>query len=67
MLYKKYHRSYVSQFKKGVKFNILSVEAVLYEPWYDNVNKAVCISGSRYGYWTLVYSDGKIDKYRHAI
>lgn len=58
MLYKKYHRNFVKQFKKGVKFNIISEEEVMREPWYDKVNKTICMTGSKYGGWNLVSSDG---------
>ena len=61
MLYKKYHRNYVKQFKKGVKFDIISVEEVWKEPWYDNVNKIIYITGSKYGRWDLVFPNGKVE------
>ena len=67
MLYKKYHRNYVKQFKKGVKFNIISVESVMKEPRYDIINKIIYITGSKYGCWNLVFPDGRLDKCRHVI
>ena len=67
MLYKKYHRNFIRQFKKGVKFNILSEEKVQKEPWYDNDNKVIYVKGNKYGCWILVYSDGIIDKCRPYV
>ena len=67
MLYKKFHRNYVSQFKKGVRFDILSAKTVMQEPWYDNVNEVVCMSDNEYGQWDLVYYNGRINKYLYVI
>lgn len=56
MLYKKYHRNYIKQFKKGTEFN--------YKTYRDVVNKEpytccgnIRITGINYDL-VLVYSDG---------
>lgn len=73
MLYKKYHRNYVSQFKKGVEFNyqypskspykifekdIVDVDGVEIRPFYGGIY----VAGRRTGRWILVYPGGKINK-----
>ena len=59
MLYKKYHRNFVRQFKKGTKFTEFDYktyrDVVEIEPYYDYGN--ICINGNRY-YLILVHSDG---------
>ena len=73
MLYKKYHRFYVRQFKKGVKFSYKTYRDVVevepyYRPYFDN--GGIRITGNKY-YLVLVHLDGttnyniKIEK--HAI
>ena len=72
MLYKRYHRSYVSQFKKGVKFNhpslspdkmserevVEGIEIATYYTYYGEIY----VVGERTGRWYLVFSDGRINK-----
>jgi len=56
MLYKKYHRNYISQFRKGTEFWFKAYyrEKVVIEPY---VYSGVCRSGS----WVLIFLDGKIN------
>ena len=65
MLYKKYHRNFVSRFKKRVKFEVRSVETVEKEPYIWKRN--ICVFGSRYGCWTLVISDGSLSRDIHVV
>ena len=64
MLYKKYHRNYVSQFKKGAKFRIFNsgyLAEVTKEPCIyqtDGGSKAIRVN---YG-WRLIFSGGIINK-----
>lgn len=67
MLYKKYHKNYVSQFKKGTKFsyktynNEIYKDTVRVEPFYKDIqNKCIHMTGKKYG-WTLVYCNGRVD------
>lgn len=62
MLYKKYHRNYVSQFKKGTEFSYKTCidrdtvrDIVKKEPYYNHGN--IRILGIRY-FLVLVYSVG---------
>lgn len=69
MLYKKYHRSYVSQFKKGVKFvcrgsNRYSRYTVERNPYY--VYRDIRLTGIEYCL-TLVFSDGIVNENLHVI
>ena len=63
MLYKKYHRNFVKQFKKGTKFRWnteeLSVETVTIEPHF--VFHVIYVGGDKYR-WILVYSHGNIEQ-----
>jgi len=63
MLYKKYHRSYVSQFKKGVKFRYkeYSAEVVEVEPYFKVDFHEIHVNGDKYR-WILVYSIGRIER-----
>ena len=66
MLYKKYHRFYVSQFKKGVKFRYKSHKCVVTrEPYY--YNEMIYVTDSDSGRWELVYYNGRINKYLHVV
>lgn len=71
MLYKKYHRSYVSQFKRGVKFDcpstspdkmfeidVVDVDGVEVRPYYGGIY----VAGKRTGRWILIFSDGRANK-----
>ena len=56
MLYKKYHRQYVREFKVGVKFDYKTYRDVVEkEPYY--YNGGIHITGNKY-YLVLVHSDG---------
>ena len=68
MLYKKYHRNYVSQFKKGTKFrwNTENSEVVVIEPYFSNDYHEIHISDVKYG-WVLVFSGGKINKNLYVV
>ena len=68
MLYKKYHRSYVRQFKFGVKFrhtsgtfSTKSVEIVDKEPIIYTVNHNIIVR-SYYMWWKLIDCNGKLIK-----
>ena len=67
MLYKKYHRSYVRQFKKGAKFmwNRCAVETVMKEPYI--CNGFIFMKDSKYSCWDLVYSRAEINKYLYVV
>jgi len=71
MLYKKYHRSYVRQFKRGVEFgcpttspdkmfdrDVVDVDEVEIRPYYGGIY----VAGKRTGRWILVSSDGRVRK-----
>lgn len=69
MLYKKYHRNFVRQFKKGTVFKwnrSLSVETVMKEPYYFN-DKFIFIKDSKYQQWDLIYYNGRINKNLYVI
>lgn len=65
MLYKKYHRNYISKFKKGTRYGYKAYSGEIYkdivrrEPFYNN--GGINITGKKFG-WTLVYSGGRINK-----
>lgn len=71
MLYKKYHRFYVRQFKKGIEFDcpttspdkmferdVVDADGVEIRPYYGGVY----VAGKRTGRWILVFSNGRINK-----
>ena len=75
MLYKKYHRSYVSRFKKGTKIEIFYSNdvyttdsfinsKVIREPFVDyyscSVSSGISIVDSCGYKWVVVYHSGKI-------
>ena len=73
MLYKKYHRSYISQFKKGVKIKLESDKLEgeiltgpsIEEDWRDIFIRVEFLSDDRYRYWrelTLIYASGRLIK-----
>lgn len=65
MLYKKYHRNYVRQFRKGTEFVYSNMHdgitlkiVVEVEPWlYD---EKIYVT-EKFGNWTLVFPGGKIN------
>ena len=68
MLYKKYHRNFVSQFKRGVNFDRPSLSpdkiyerGVVYKIKIEPHGIYV-IDKRKHGSWILVYSDGIIKK-----
>lgn len=65
MLYKKYHRNYVSQFKKGVKVKFMyndMIYEVVKEPYYSNDNHRIEFRSSSYFcIWLLIYPSGFIN------
>ena len=72
MLYKKYHRNFVKQFKVGVRFNHyitqLSVYTVVHEPQYSISNHCIEFqSSSNNVMWNLVYPNGEINKYLNVV
>ena len=61
MLYKKYHRNFVRQFKKGIVFKWnRSLSVVMKEPYYDN--KDIFVTDKKYYSWILVSRDGSINR-----
>lgn len=68
MLYKKYHRNFVKQFKKGVKFKWSGISSgigiVKKEPYY---NYAIYVTDSKHGLWNLVNLGGEINKYLYVV
>ena len=61
MLYKKYHRKFVKQFKKGTKFkciNSVNRHIVEKEPFYRRGSVGMI---SECSVWVLVYMDGSIN------
>lgn len=65
MLYKKYHRNYVRQFKKGVEFvysnmldKITLKITVEVEPWLYGEKIYVT---EKFGNWILVFPGGRIN------
>ena len=70
MLYKKYHRNFVKQFKIGARFKFKFVsrtEIVKDGPYYFNTNYNIEVRGSGRVWWELVCPDGKINKYLYVI
>lgn len=66
MLYKKYHRSYVSQFKKGVKFRYNDTMCEVTRGPYITQNdilspQVICIEDKLYT-WTLLFPGGRTYK-----
>ena len=70
MLYKKYHRNYVKQFKKGVKFRWKTgVDTVRIEPYKIGITDyyEVRMTGNRYD-WILVTLGGQLaDRWLNII
>lgn len=61
MLYKKYHRNFVKQFRRGaiLMFDIGEGDKIISKPFIDSDYGEICI---RCTYeWTLVFFDGKIN------
>ena len=68
MLYKKYHRNFVKQFKFRAVFGTTGIYRYIVEtePYYDGILKAIrMISGK--GYWNLVYQGGQINENLHVV
>ena len=67
MLYKKYHRNYVSQFKKGTRLATFKMEVDKLEIFYCTSEICVGIFVKRSGYETLrdgfvlIFPNGKIN------
>ena len=70
MLYKKYHRNFARQFKKGTRFFIgdYSCKGEVTKPCYimSTYEKGVYISDKEFA-WTVVFPGGKINKFLHVI
>lgn len=63
MLYKKYHRNFVKQFKKGTKFRYChggTKHIVEREPYYDGIFKGIRMTSGRYSGWNLIFPDGQL-------
>jgi len=66
MLYKKYHRNFVKQFKIGAKFRWSGSDRpymVEVEPFYSKGNNCIEVSPGHYLWWKLIKSNGKLIKY----
>lgn len=67
MLYKKYHRNFVKQFRKGTKIYYKTYsgdeikDTVRIEPYFSNDYHEIHISDNKYG-WILVYRNGMIER-----
>ena len=75
MLYKKYHRNYIKQLKKGVKFKFsfynheeMVVEVVV-EPYYDKAfwRRNICLIDSEHHNLALVSSEGQLIGDIHVV
>lgn len=71
MLYKKYHRNYIRQFKEGTKViyktcGVTIKDTVRLEPYYtdyyDDIvgDRGIYLTGYKYA-WALIYYNGKLD------
>ena len=67
MLYKKYHRNYIRQFKEGTEViyktcDVTIKDTVKLEPYYDKVygSRSIYVTGYKYS-WPLVHYNGKLD------
>jgi len=64
MLYKKYHRNFVKQFKMGTRYGFKAYSGEIYkdivrkEPFY---NRGINMTGKKFG-WTLVFPGGRIER-----
>jgi len=77
MLYKKYHRKYISQFKIGTKFKFEFDKhegEIILEPFIDEYREILIaiefISDDKSHYWsqwTIVYADGRLRENKDAI
>jgi len=71
MLYKKYHRNFVSQFKIGTRFKFIAnnnlTEIVKDGPYYFERTNYIEVRGSGYIWWKLVLPGGKINKNLYVI
>ena len=77
MLYKKYHRNFVRQFKKGVKLFIGSIvrlsndlsinehREITKEPFWFGIRVEIEVDGKYI--LTIVFPSGKINKYIRVI
>lgn len=64
MLYKKYHRNYISLFKLGARFTFSNrLEIVDKEPIYSKCSHYIEVRSHYYLWWKLIKSDGKLIKY----
>lgn len=72
MLYKKYHRDYVRQFKKGIKFRcegFSGFKEVVIEPFIVSYRYVIHVDvmviqngdiGNFPEHWTIVFTDGRL-------
>ena len=75
MLYKKYHRNFVSQFKIGTKVKFICdhvhfvISDVKEEPFIEYRWINTLVSNAKLGerYWVVVFPGGKINKDLHVI
>lgn len=60
MLYKKYHRKYVSRFKKGAKFRYREYEGIIeIKPWWSGRRIYINVNWIN---WTLVFPNGRLER-----
>jgi len=67
MLYKKYHRNYVKQFRSGIKFeykgicrDIVVIEPSIIDVFTNHYEVEIQVIG-KFSKWTLVFPEGRID------
>ena len=62
MLYKKYHRNFVSQFKVGTEFFDNNSSVIVEDgPFYFKRSNYIGIQGYSFLWWILIYPNGKIN------
>ena len=70
MLYKKYHRNFVKQFKIGAKFKFIHsnnlTEIVNAGPFYFKRSNHIEVQAG-YIWWRLIYQNGKINKNLYVV
>lgn len=68
MLYKKYHRNFVRQFKFRAVFGATGIHRYIVEiePYYDRIFKGIRMTCDK-GNWDLVPYNGIINKHLHVV
>ena len=68
MLYKKYHRNFVKQFKFRAVIGGTGIYRYIVEtePYYDGILKAIRMISDKGG-WNLVFPEGQLNKNLHVV